>query len=515
MRYSFKIFALVILSLIALRLNAQAPDWQAPSGFHYSMTVTAVLNFSGNESRNAIDKVAAFAGGEVRGVAQPMHESNTDRYYLFMTVYSNQVNGEEITFKLYKESTDMVIEGINKLMFENNKVVGKIASPIVLTNDPSQTGNRSPTDINLSALVVNENETPSIELTTSDLDEGESFTYRLIAGDGDDDNEAFVINNNQLIVTKSFNFEEQKEIKCRIMSTDSRSESFTKSFLLHVRNGNDIPSGVELNVLELKEDSPKNTPFSTLSSIDEDEDDSFTYELVGGAGDDHNALFSITGDQLVVKKSINYEANQSLSVRISTTDLSGASYEQGFQIAVLDVNEAPTSITVGEFNQSEIPKAGGIVASLTTQDQDANDTHIYQLVDGEGSTDNSHFYIQGNKVRSLGTLPQQNNLQFSLRIKSSDRELKSVEEVINSTLILGTNEVAHKINIYPNPITDYVMIGGYEKVSSVQIFDMKGERVGVFSGKERIALSGLSAGSYLIQAIMHDGDVETFKIITK
>jgi hypothetical protein len=47
-----------------------------------------------------------------------------DTYYYMIQVYSNVVDGEELTFKYYDKTNDEVIEYSETLTFENNMIVG-------------------------------------------------------------------------------------------------------------------------------------------------------------------------------------------------------------------------------------------------------------------------------------------------------------------------------------------------------------------------------------------------------
>jgi hypothetical protein len=69
--------------------------------------------------------------------------------------------------------------------------------------------NAPPTDIHLSAASVRENEPAGTLVGTfssTDPDTGQIFTYILVPGDGDADNNAFTIVGDQLQTTASFNY---------------------------------------------------------------------------------------------------------------------------------------------------------------------------------------------------------------------------------------------------------------------------------------------------------------------
>ncbi len=108
-------------------------------------------------------------------------------------------------------------------------------------------GTGKPTDITLSAQSIKENEpvdTAIGELFTADTDTADSFVYSLVAGDGDTNNSAFKIVDNQLVATQTFNFETQASLSIRVEVTDSANQKLQKRFVIDVTNVNEAPTAV-------------------------------------------------------------------------------------------------------------------------------------------------------------------------------------------------------------------------------------------------------------------------------
>ena len=96
-----------------------------------------------------------------------------------------------------------------------------------------------PTDITLSANAPNENQaigTVIGNLSSTDVDAGETFTYSLVAGDGDDNNANFTIDGNKLKSGLVFDFETKTSYKIRIRTTDSDGATFEKKFTISINN---------------------------------------------------------------------------------------------------------------------------------------------------------------------------------------------------------------------------------------------------------------------------------------
>tara|TARA_B100001123_G_C15154977_1_gene965085 strand:- start:230 stop:1222 length:993 start_codon:yes stop_codon:yes gene_type:complete len=92
-----------------------------PYDYEFNGAITfAVNNIEGNNG----DMLAAFVDGEVRGITERLYFPFGDSYIYIMQVYSNEVNGEELTFKLYDSLSGEVYEYVESIMFENDMVIG-------------------------------------------------------------------------------------------------------------------------------------------------------------------------------------------------------------------------------------------------------------------------------------------------------------------------------------------------------------------------------------------------------
>lgn len=97
--------------------------------------------------------------------------------------------------------------------------------------------NRAPTGISLSHRAVAENIFSRVRIgsfTTSDPDEVDYFSYSLVGGAGDADNELFVILGNHLEVDQPFNYEARSSYSIRVRSTDSFGEFLEQAFTISV-----------------------------------------------------------------------------------------------------------------------------------------------------------------------------------------------------------------------------------------------------------------------------------------
>jgi predicted extracellular nuclease len=104
-------------------------------------------------------------------------------------------------------------------------------------------------------------------------------------------------------------------------------------------NLNSAPSNVTLSATSTNENVTANSLVGTFSTTDPTIGDTFTYSFVPGTND--NAAFTISGSQLLINASPNFETKSSYNIRVRTTDNGGLTFEKALTINVNDLNEAP------------------------------------------------------------------------------------------------------------------------------------------------------------------------------
>jgi ELWxxDGT repeat protein len=118
-----------------------------------------------------------------------------------------------------------------------------------------------------------------------------------------------------------------------------RAEDGTTGTELWRWGNNEAPTDIRLSNRFIAENAGVNATVGTLSTIDPDADDSFTYTLVSGTGGSDNAAFNISGNQLRATAGLDFEAKSNYTVRVRSTDQGGLWTEKVFTITVTDVAE--------------------------------------------------------------------------------------------------------------------------------------------------------------------------------
>lgn len=309
--------------------------------------------------------------------------------------------------------------------------------------------NEQSTDIVLSASELNEN-VPANSLvgsfTTIDPDTvidpvNDRFSYTLIDGFGN--NAAFTIVNNELRIKNSPSFEQLPGgiYKIGVISTDSGGLTVTKEFNIALKDLPERPTDIQLSASAIEENKPISTVIGTLTTIDDDLNETQTYTLVQGFGD--NAKFSIGGtnlNQLLINEIADYETKPSYLVKIRVTDKNGLTFDKEFSISVTDLPETagtttPQDLQLSKTNIDENKPAGTLIGKFSTVDPDSGEVFAYTLVNGEGSTDNALFSIGGlsNDELQINVIPnyeqQPPKTEYSIRARTTDKGGKFLDKV--------------------------------------------------------------------------------------
>jgi Bacterial Ig domain/Putative Ig domain len=218
----------------------------------------------------------------------------------------------------------------------------------------------------------------------------------------------------------------------RVTASDGNGGTEFEDFIVLVSNTNDVPTDITLSNSTVSENAD-GAVIGSLIATDPDIGDTHTFSV-------DDARFEIISTQLKLRagQSLDKENDPIVSLRITATDGAGLSYGEDFTIAVANVNEVATDISLNNTSLSE--NADGVtIGMLTVTDPDVGDTHTW-------SVDDQRFEIIG----------------MALQLKageSLDKELESsVDLVITATDAGGlTFDQAFTItvaNVNESPVAD-------------------------------------------------------------
>ncbi len=221
---------------------------------------------------------------------------------------------------------------------------------------------------------------------------------------------------------------------------------------------NDRPTDIGLTRVSVAENAP-GAIVGDLSTTDADADDKHTYTLVS------NDLFEIVNNQLKLKSgvSVDHEKNTSVSVTIMSTDIGSASVQKTFAIAVTDVNEKPTDISLANASVAE-NAAGAVIGSLNTTDVDVVDSHSYTV-------DNASFEVVNGqlKLKEGISLDFEKAPSVDVKVASTDGGGLSVDKSFTIT-VTDVNEAPTAV-VLSGSVTSTAENGGPIKVADLSATD--------------------------------------------
>ena len=327
--------------------------------------------------------------------------------------------------------------------------------------------NESPTNIVLAPDNIDENVPANSligSLATTDPDSGNTFSYALVAGVGGDDNAAFSLApTGALSIVSSPNFEAKPTYSIRVRTTDQGGLSLDKVLTVKINDlaeapGNQAPTDLSLAPATLAENTGDNAAVGLFTTTDPNTGDTFTYTLVTGTGDTDNAAFAIVGNQLQIVSSPDFETKPTYAIRVRTRDAGGLNFEKALTIAITDVNEAPTNVTLSSLAVPENVPAASSVGTFTTTDPDTGNTFTYTLVTGVSSTDNAAFTIVGNQLQINASPNFEAKPTYSIRVRSTDAGTLSTEKVLTIN-VTDLNEAPTAITLTPDSVDENIVPG--------------------------------------------------------
>ena len=186
--------------------------------------------------------------------------------------------------------------------------------------------------------------------STEDLDIGDSYSYSLVSGIGDDWNTSFMISGDTLLTNTVFDYDLNRgsSYTIRVRTTDEDGLSYERNFTIKVLNINEPPIRISLNNYMVAENLPDSTLVGEFELEDTEWDDEGVASLVSGEGDDSNAFFFIDDNRLYTNISFNYEEASSHRIRVRSTDRGGLTLDTVLTIIVIDdVTETVTGVDDG------------------------------------------------------------------------------------------------------------------------------------------------------------------------
>jgi gliding motility-associated-like protein len=332
--------------------------------------------------------------------------------------------------------------------------------------------NDVPTDILLSANSVDEKQAPGQfigKLRTVDQDVVDQYIYSFVNGTGDADNGSFSISNDSLFSNASFDVLVKSQLSLRIETADQDNKRFQKSFQVFVQDVNDPPNAITISNASIPENTALNSAVGVFNTQDIDPNQTFTYQLVSGAGDADNGNFILAGNELRTNILFNYNAQRSHNIRLRSTDQGGLSVEETFVVNITNSNDAPTNIVLSPASFNENIPVGSAISTISTIDADSTDSFSYSFVN-QGSNDNASFIIAGDELRTSVPIDFESKSLYIIELQTRDAAGATYSRQLTLN-VLDTNDAPTGLSISSDSIAEGSPIGSFVANLSTQDVD--------------------------------------------
>lgn len=377
-----------------------------------------------------------------------------------------------------------------------------------------------------SALVLSSNSLPEEALvgteigllSTVDEDLGDSFVYRLVAGEGDVDNDLFTLDGNRLLTATNLDYERQNRYFIRVEAEDAHGLRFSRSFTILVT---DVPEGdvpaftnIRLSDWQVPENLTPPVFIGVLTAEGASSADA-NFAFAVGDGDFDNDDFFLSNDSLYANVAFDFERRSIFFTRIQAADNKGNTWSKLMVVLAEDVNESPYALFMSRQVVEEQLPVRSFVGSFTALDPDLGDVHSFRLVDGEGAVDNADFMIASDSLLTAKVLTINDGATRLIRVEALDLAgagyVTTLQVTINpSTGLVSIEEAGFKAFVDGTALTVNLPVDALKPSSSIVLYNMLGQpvlRSKVTSTLSSWSLPHLSRGIYYLLLMEDDHPV--------
>ena len=306
--------------------------------------------------------------------------------------------------------------------------------------------NRAPTAVNLvnSTILLAENTPTTNPIRVADVvinDDAYGSNQLSLSGA---DAAAFELIGQSLYLRPGVNLdrESRANFSVSVIATDasvSGSTPLTTTLLLSLADVNEYsvskPEDIDPHANQVAENMSIGTLVGLRASASDGDasTNQIHYALVADASGSSPyaaGLFSIDAMTGVVgvADAINYETAATQSVYVLASSADGSQAITQFSIRIVDVNEAPTALSLSSTRFDENIAVESIVANLSCSDPDSSQTLTYSLL--PGVSDNLAFSIRNNELRILRSPDFETKPYYDLQLQVSDQSGLSFDRAV-------------------------------------------------------------------------------------
>ena len=302
--------------------------------------------------------------------------------------------------------------------------------------------NVAPTDISLVDNTLAENLSVATEVgtfSTTDPNPGDTFTYTLVSGTGDQDNGQFTIVGHLLQSNAVFDFETQNSYSVRVRATDQGGLFVEDTFAISVGDVNEAPTitsngGGDTAAVTV----PENTlAVTTVTASDPDAAQTLTFGFGGGADDGKFTLDS-SSRALTFSTRPDFElpadtsGNNVYEVVVEVKDSQGLVDTQDIAVTVTDVAEGQTVYVNADFERFT---AGDVIPDADPNTP-GNQQVIYQVDAFANLQAGANAAQAGGTVLLTDTTAKPGNYSENISI-GKDLTIRATSSSVDSVVVDG------------------------------------------------------------------------------
>jgi hypothetical protein len=395
-----------------LKLNA-ALDYETSTSLSTTITVT-------DSNHHSFDKHFTITVTDINDITPSniqlsttiiADDATTGTTVATISATDIDTTGETMTYTLSgTDATSFSINGNQLKMAQDVDLDTKSSYSISITvSDGVNTSTAMDFSLSVSQLVITssatviatENTEKEINLTTNKS--GASFA---ITGGADKDKFSL---SGATLVFEATDFEARADdntYEVEITASKAGKNNTTQVFVVTLTDLNDeSPTDITfINNLNIAENTAANTNLGTLSTIDADAGDTFTYTLVNNTA----AYFAIDGNTLKLAKTVDYETTKNLSITIKVTDANLHTFSKSFDFTITNIDDtAPTDIQLSNKTLVKGQAADTLIGTLSANDVDTA-TLSFSV------SDTTSFKIDGNKLKTKISIDTVGNMDINI-----------------------------------------------------------------------------------------------------
>lgn len=242
---------------------------------------------------------------------------------------------------------------------------------------------------------------------------------------------------NSILVREKLDYETQTSYSLYVKCTDDGvpKMSTVAPLVVFVLDVPEAPTNVLLSSLTIPENVSNGAIVGNFTVVDPDfTRTGYSYELTS-----RGVPFRLIGRDIVVSRTpLDHETTPLITVQLTTREvLTDLKFVKTFDIAITDVNEPPTSVTLGgrtSVSVLENARIGDILGKFLVEDQDVNDTFSV-TIEGDQNEIIADFEVNGQYLLVGSQLNAWSRDRYVLKVIATDSGGLSTSNILTITIV--------------------------------------------------------------------------------